>query len=140
LNWLWTWERTELNFCSVFTSKPLHRPLSLSKRLVRIFGAIVEPFVAFSVPGSIAKSAPTTWWVSFSQAFPCSTLLVGPPAVAAYQNFSGMTDVVTKEASSLAAPYRDLRAYPRPRWMSRLGDIVSHLHSKLSAFSLSPPT
>jgi lipid-A-disaccharide synthase-like uncharacterized protein len=41
-------------------------------------------------------------------------LLVGLLAVAAYQNFSGVGDVVTKEASSLGALYRDLGAYPQP--------------------------
>lgn len=41
-------------------------------------------------------------------------LLVGLVAVAAYQNFSVVSDIVTKEASSLAAVYRDLRAYPQP--------------------------
>ena len=41
-------------------------------------------------------------------------LLVGLIAVAAYQNFSTVSDIATKEASSLAAMYRDLRGYPQP--------------------------
>jgi hypothetical protein len=41
-------------------------------------------------------------------------LLVGLIAVAAYQNFGNVTDIVTKEASSLAAMYRDLSGYPEP--------------------------
>ena len=41
-------------------------------------------------------------------------LLVGLLAVSAYQNFAGASDIVTKEASSLAALYRDLQAYPQP--------------------------
>jgi Protein of unknown function (DUF4239) len=41
-------------------------------------------------------------------------LLVGLLAVAAYQNFSSVSDLVTKESSSLGALYRDLRGYPQP--------------------------
>jgi hypothetical protein len=41
-------------------------------------------------------------------------LLLGLLAVAGYQNFSTVADIVTKEASSLAALYRDLRGYPQP--------------------------
>jgi hypothetical protein len=41
-------------------------------------------------------------------------ILVGLIAVAAYQNYGTVSDVVTKEASSLAALYRDLRGYPQP--------------------------
>jgi hypothetical protein len=41
-------------------------------------------------------------------------LLVGLLAVAAYQNFSTVSDLVTREASSVAALYSDLRAYPQP--------------------------
>lgn len=41
-------------------------------------------------------------------------LLLGLLAVAAYQNFSSVGDIVTKEASSLAALYRDLAGYPQP--------------------------
>jgi ABC-type multidrug transport system fused ATPase/permease subunit len=41
-------------------------------------------------------------------------LLVGLVAVAAYQNFSSVDDLVTKEASSLSALYSDLNGYPQP--------------------------
>src|SRR6266478_67594 len=41
-------------------------------------------------------------------------LLLGLLAVATYQNFSSVNDIVTKEASSLAALYRDLGGYPQP--------------------------
>jgi hypothetical protein len=41
-------------------------------------------------------------------------ILVGLIAVAAYQNFGNVSDIVTKEASSLAAMYRDLNGYPQP--------------------------
>jgi hypothetical protein len=41
-------------------------------------------------------------------------LLVGLIAVAAYQNFSTISDLVDKEASSIAALYRDAGAYPNP--------------------------
>lgn len=41
-------------------------------------------------------------------------LLLALLAVAAYQNFSTISDNVDKEASSLAALYRDLNGYPQP--------------------------
>jgi hypothetical protein len=41
-------------------------------------------------------------------------ILVGLVAVAAYQNFGAVGDLVTKEASSLSALYRDLSGYPQP--------------------------
>ncbi|HEY2382190.1 MAG TPA: Cache 3/Cache 2 fusion domain-containing protein [Terriglobia bacterium] len=41
-------------------------------------------------------------------------LLLGLIAVAAYQNYSSVSDLVTKEASSLAALYSDLEGYPQP--------------------------
>jgi hypothetical protein len=41
-------------------------------------------------------------------------LLVGLLAVAAYQDFSSVGDLVNKEASSLGALFRDLRGYPQP--------------------------
>jgi hypothetical protein len=41
-------------------------------------------------------------------------ILIGLIAVAAYQNFGNVSDIVTKEASSLAAMYRDLGGYPQP--------------------------
>ena len=41
-------------------------------------------------------------------------LLLGLLAVAAYQNFSSVSDLVTKEASSVRALYRDTQGYPQP--------------------------
>jgi hypothetical protein len=41
-------------------------------------------------------------------------LLLGLLAVATYQNYSTVSDVVDKEASSIAALYRDFGAYPPP--------------------------
>ncbi len=54
-------------------------------------------------------------------------LLLGLLAVAAYQNFSSVSDVVTKEASSLASLYRDFQGYPEP--------IRSDLRAKLAAYT-----
>jgi hypothetical protein len=41
-------------------------------------------------------------------------ILIGLIAVAAYQNFGSVGDLITKEASSLSALYRDLSGYPQP--------------------------
>ncbi|WP_294537126.1 DUF4239 domain-containing protein [uncultured Rhodoblastus sp.] len=41
-------------------------------------------------------------------------LLLGLLSVAAYQNYATVSDLVDKEASSLAALYRDLSSYPEP--------------------------
>jgi len=41
-------------------------------------------------------------------------LLLGLLAVGTYQNFSSVSDIVTKEASSLAAIYRDVGGFPQP--------------------------
>jgi len=41
-------------------------------------------------------------------------LLLGLVAVATYQNFSNVSDIVDKEASSIAALYRDFGGYPQP--------------------------
>jgi hypothetical protein len=41
-------------------------------------------------------------------------ILLGLLAVATYQNYSAVSDIVDKEASSLSALYRDLSAYPQP--------------------------
>lgn len=54
-------------------------------------------------------------------------LLIGLLAVASYQNFSSVTDIVTKEASSLAALYRDTSGYPQP--------IRSSLQDKLREYT-----
>jgi hypothetical protein len=41
-------------------------------------------------------------------------ILLGLVAVGAYQNFSNISDLVTKEGSALAAIYRDTSAFPEP--------------------------
>jgi Protein of unknown function (DUF4239) len=41
-------------------------------------------------------------------------LLLGLLAVATYQNYSNVGDIVEKEASSMSALYRDFSAYPQP--------------------------
>jgi hypothetical protein len=41
-------------------------------------------------------------------------LLVGLTAVAVYQNLTSVTDLVSREAASLGAIYRDLGGYPQP--------------------------
>jgi hypothetical protein len=40
-------------------------------------------------------------------------ILLGLIAVASYQNFTAVSELVTKEASTLAALYRDLSGYPQ---------------------------
>lgn len=49
----------------------------------------------------------------FSSFFVLYGLLLGLLSVAAYQNFSDVDALVTEEASSLAALYRDMRGYPK---------------------------
>ena len=41
-------------------------------------------------------------------------LLLGLVAVATYQNYATVTDIVNKEAASIAALYRDFAGYPQP--------------------------
>jgi hypothetical protein len=41
-------------------------------------------------------------------------LLIGLIAVAAYQNYSNVLDITTREAGSLSAVYHDLHGYPKP--------------------------
>lgn len=41
-------------------------------------------------------------------------LLLGLLAVAAYQNFSNVSDLVSKEAATILALYRDTQGYPQP--------------------------
>ena len=41
--------------------------------------------------------------------------LLGLLAVATYQNHTDVEKAVSSEASSLAAPYRDVTAYPEPQ-------------------------
>jgi hypothetical protein len=52
--------------------------------------------------------------LALSSFFVLFGLLLGLVAVATYQNFSSVSDTVDKEASSIAALYRDFGAYPQP--------------------------
>jgi hypothetical protein len=52
--------------------------------------------------------------LALSSFFVLFGLLLGLVAVATYQNFSSVGDIVDKEASSVAALYRDFRGYPQP--------------------------
>ena len=52
--------------------------------------------------------------VALSSFFVLFGLLLGLVAVATYQNFSSVGDTVDKEASSIAALYRDFGGYPQP--------------------------
>jgi hypothetical protein len=54
-------------------------------------------------------------------------LLLGLLAVAAYQNFSNVGDLVSKEAASIAALYRDTQGYPEP--------IRDNLQAKLREYT-----
>jgi Cache 3/Cache 2 fusion domain/Protein of unknown function (DUF4239) len=58
-------------------------------------------------------------------------LLIGLIAVAAYQNFGTVNDVVTREASSLGALYRDLSAYPQPTRGRLQGDLREYTRSEI---------
>jgi hypothetical protein len=50
-------------------------------------------------------------------------ILIGLIAVAAYQNFGTVSDLITREASSLGALYRDLSGYPQPDRERLQGDL-----------------
>src|SRR5215469_16226498 len=52
--------------------------------------------------------------LALSSFFVLFGLLLGLVAVATYQNFASVADNVDKNASSIAALYRDLGAYPEP--------------------------
>lgn len=54
-------------------------------------------------------------------------ILLGLLAVATYQNYATVGDIVDKEASSLSALYRDLSAYPQP--------LRSHLQDALREYT-----
>lgn len=64
---------------------------------------------------------------SLSNFFVLYGILLGLLAVATYQNYSIVADVVDKEASSLSALYRDLSAYPQP--------IRGHLQDALREYA-----
>lgn len=63
----------------------------------------------------------------FSSFFVLYGLLLGLLSVAAYQNFSDVDSLVTEEASSLAALYRDVRGYPKT--------MRDDLHSQLRDYT-----
>ena len=65
--------------------------------------------------------------VALSNFFVLYGILLGLLAVATYQNYSTVGDIVDKEASSLSALYRDLSAYPQP--------IRSHLQDALREYT-----
>ena len=52
--------------------------------------------------------------LALSSYFVLFGLLLGLLAVATYQNYSNVGDIVDKEASSMSALYRDFGAYPQP--------------------------
>lgn len=52
--------------------------------------------------------------IALSSFFVLFGLLLGLLAVATYQNYSTVGDIVDKEASSMAALYRDFSGYPQP--------------------------
>jgi hypothetical protein len=58
-------------------------------------------------------------------------ILIGLIAVAAYQNFGSVGDLVTKEASSLSALYRDLSGYPQPIRGRLQGDLRDYTWSEI---------
>jgi hypothetical protein len=58
-------------------------------------------------------------------------ILIGLIAVAAYQNFGTVSDLVTREASSLGALYRDLAGYPQPDRERLQGDLREYTRSEI---------
>lgn len=69
----------------------------------------------------------------FSSFFVLYGLLLGLLSVAAYQNFADVDSLVTEEASSLAALYRDMRGYPkaiRDDLHAELRDYTQHVIKK----------
>jgi hypothetical protein len=67
--------------------------------------------------------------LALSSFFVLFGLLLGLVAVATYQNYFSVADTVDKEASSIAALYRDFGAYPQPirdRLRDRLRDYTRY--------------
>ena len=58
-------------------------------------------------------------------------ILIGLIAVAAYQNFGSVGDLITKEASSLSALYRDLSGYPQPIRGRLQGELRDYTRSEI---------
>jgi hypothetical protein len=83
-------------------------------------------FVAFTWIGIFLTRATVHSWLhrdqrsnemvgqALSSFFVLFGLLLGLLAVATYQNYSTVGDIVDKEASSLSALYRDVSGYPQP--------------------------
>lgn len=59
-------------------------------------------------------------------------ILLGLIAVAAYQNISALSDVIAKEASSLASIYRDLSGYPEPRRTRLRDELRDYTHNEIT--------
>ena len=86
----------------------------------------VAVFVGVTWIGIFATRATVHSWVhretrandmvglALSSFFVLFGLLLGLVAVATYQNYSNVADLVDKEASSIGALYRDFGAYPQP--------------------------
>ena len=92
-----------------------------------IIGALfVAVFVAVTWIGIFLTRATVHSWfhrepranemvgLALSSYFVLFGLLLGLLAVATYQNYSNIGDIVEKEASSMSALYRDFSAYPQP--------------------------
>ena len=58
-------------------------------------------------------------------------ILIGLIAVAAYQNFGTVGDLITREASSLSALYRDLSGYPQPVRGRLQNDLREYTRSEI---------
>jgi hypothetical protein len=58
-------------------------------------------------------------------------ILIGLIAVAAYQNFGAVGELITRETSSLAALYRDLSGYPQPIRGRLQADLRDYTHSEI---------
>ncbi len=83
-------------------------------------------FVAFTWIGTFLMRSTIHSWlhgdvrtnemvgIALSSFFVLFGLLLGLLAVATYQNYANIGDIVDKEASSLSALYRDVSAYPKP--------------------------
>jgi Protein of unknown function (DUF4239) len=55
-------------------------------------------------------------------------LLLGLLAVAAYQNFSSVTDLVTRESSNVASLYRDAQGFPEPERGKLQAGLRDYVH------------
>lgn len=98
----------------------------------------VAAFVAYSTLGTLATRRLVRRWLAdqpnanelvnyFMSSFGMFYgLLLGLIAVGTYQNYSDVDKTVTKEASALAALYRDITAYPTP--------IRTEMHASLREY------